>query len=176
MHLFVVPLLSQGNALTFPFVQPKDHLLYFPCSSFILPCSTPPYITVDIRLSRPASITLECILGLMCRVLSIVYIFKVTYLYFSVTVPGYQGSSLLAPVTFSTNMAAWERFNIEFVLTFVVVLVYLVCMDTYRKWLPTSCLTIGATYSTCTFVLVRNILNTFMLFQSLKKNKKKSWI
>lgn len=59
---------------------------------------------------------------------------------------------MLAAVVQSANVAPWERFGVEFILTFMVVFVYFVCMDTYRKWLTSSCLTIGATYAACTFV------------------------
>lgn len=76
---------------------------------------------------------------------------------FSVTVPGYQ-TNMLAAVVQSANVAPWERFGVEFILTFMVVFVYFVCMDTYRKWLTSSCLTIGATYAACTFVSVSRLL------------------
>ncbi|KAG5883538.1 hypothetical protein JTB14_016652 [Gonioctena quinquepunctata] len=70
---------------------------------------------------------------------------------YGVTVPGYQGN-LSAVITHSASMAPWERFGIEFILTFVVVFSYFISMDTYRKWTGTSSLTVGSTYSACTFV------------------------
>ncbi|CAH0562204.1 unnamed protein product [Brassicogethes aeneus] len=70
---------------------------------------------------------------------------------YTVTVPGYQ-SNLSAAVAHSAMIAPWERFGIEFILTFIVVFSYFVSMDTYRKWIGTSALTIGSTYSACSFV------------------------
>uniref|UniRef100_A0A6P7HCJ4 Neurogenic protein big brain n=1 Tax=Diabrotica virgifera virgifera TaxID=50390 RepID=A0A6P7HCJ4_DIAVI len=70
---------------------------------------------------------------------------------YGVTVPGYQGN-LSAAVVHSSGIAPWERFGIEFMLTFIVVFSYFISMDSYRKWTGTSSLTIGATYSACSFV------------------------
>ncbi|XP_072401935.1 neurogenic protein big brain [Diabrotica undecimpunctata] len=70
---------------------------------------------------------------------------------YGVTIPGYQGN-LSAAVVHSAGIAPWERFGIEFMLTFIVVFSYFISMDSYRKWTGTSSLTIGATYSACSFV------------------------
>ncbi|XP_056647081.1 neurogenic protein big brain isoform X1 [Diorhabda sublineata] len=70
---------------------------------------------------------------------------------YGVTVPGYQGN-LSAAIGHSAAIAPWERFGIEFMLTFIVVFSYFISMDTYRKWTGTSSLTIGSTYSACSFV------------------------
>lgn len=75
------------------------------------------------------------------------------FFFFRVTVPGYQGN-LSVIVGHTANIAPWERFGIEFMLSFIVVFSYFVSMDTYRKWTGTSSLTIGATYSACSFVSV----------------------
>lgn len=48
--------------------------------------------------------------------------------------------------------APWEKFGIEFILTFVVVLSYFVSMDGERRWMGMSAITIGSTYSACSFV------------------------
>ncbi|KAF2883011.1 hypothetical protein ILUMI_23149 [Ignelater luminosus] len=61
-------------------------------------------------------------------------------------------SNLSAPVMHTTNIMAWERFGVEFILSFIIVLTYLVTMDNYSKWLGSSSLTIGAAYGACTFV------------------------
>ncbi|RZC37210.1 neurogenic protein big brain [Asbolus verrucosus] len=70
---------------------------------------------------------------------------------YGVTVPSYQGN-LTVSFTHSVTEAPWEKFGIEFILTFVVVFSYFVSMDIHRKWMGTSALTIGATYSACSFV------------------------
>jgi glycerol uptake facilitator-like aquaporin len=54
------------------------------------------------------------------------------------------------------HLNSWERFGVEFCLTFIVVLTYFVSMDTYRKWLGSSPLVIGAAYLACTLVSVSN--------------------
>nr|XP_023029311.1 neurogenic protein big brain [Leptinotarsa decemlineata] len=69
---------------------------------------------------------------------------------YGVTIHGYQGN-LSAVISHTASIAPWEIFGIEFILTFVVVFSYLISMDTYRKWTGTSSLTIGSTYSACTF-------------------------
>uniref|UniRef100_A0A1B0D6Y7 Uncharacterized protein n=1 Tax=Phlebotomus papatasi TaxID=29031 RepID=A0A1B0D6Y7_PHLPP len=68
-----------------------------------------------------------------------------------VTVPGYQGN-LQSAISHSAALAAWERFGVEFILTFVVVLAYFVSTESYRRFLGASSLTIGAAYSACSFV------------------------
>lgn len=74
-------------------------------------------------------------------------------LLYGVSVPAYQNnlSSVLAN---TASIPAWERFAVEFILTFMVVFTYFVSMDTYRKWMGSSALAIGASYSACTFVLM----------------------
>ncbi|XP_059616990.1 neurogenic protein big brain [Phlebotomus argentipes] len=72
-------------------------------------------------------------------------------LLYGVTVPGYQGN-LQAAISHSSALAAWERFGVEFILTFVVVLAYFVSTESYRRYLGASSLTIGAAYSACSFV------------------------
>jgi len=68
-----------------------------------------------------------------------------------VTVPGYMGS-------LPAHLNSWERFGVEFCLTFIVVFTYFVSMDTYRKWLGSSPLVIGAAYLACTLVSVSKYL------------------
>ncbi|XP_017782179.1 PREDICTED: neurogenic protein big brain [Nicrophorus vespilloides] len=70
---------------------------------------------------------------------------------YGVTVPGYQGN-LAAAVGHTASVAAWERFGVEFILTFVIVLTYFVSMDTSRRWTNNAGITIGAAYTACTFV------------------------
>ncbi|CAG9816867.1 unnamed protein product [Phaedon cochleariae] len=69
---------------------------------------------------------------------------------YGVTIPGYQGN-LSAVIEHSADIAPWKRFGIEFILTFIVVFAYFISMDTYRKWTGTSSLTVGSTYSACSF-------------------------
>lgn len=71
----------------------------------------------------------------------------------SVTVPGYQGN-LQAAISHSAALAAWERFGVEFILTFVVVLCYFVSTDAIKKFMGNSAFAIGAAYSACCFVSV----------------------
>jgi hypothetical protein len=78
------------------------------------------------------------------------------YLFFSVTVPGYQGN-LQAAISQSSALAPWERFGVEFILTFIVVLSYLVSTNSYKKYLGTTSITIGAAYSACSFVSVSTL-------------------
>ncbi|KAL1493153.1 hypothetical protein ABEB36_011265 [Hypothenemus hampei] len=76
---------------------------------------------------------------------------------YGVTVPGYHGSqeNLSSAVEHPTNIfTSWERFGIEFTLTFLVVFSYLITMDTYRKYTGTGAITIGAAYCACTFVFM----------------------
>jgi glycerol uptake facilitator-like aquaporin len=70
-----------------------------------------------------------------------------------VTVPGYMGN-LSAVSHLLAHLNSWERFGVEFCLTFIVVFTYFVSMDTYRKWLGSSPLVIGAAYLACTLVSV----------------------
>ncbi|XP_058840710.1 neurogenic protein big brain-like, partial [Topomyia yanbarensis] len=72
-------------------------------------------------------------------------------LLYGVTVPGYQGN-LQAAVSHTSSLAAWERFGVEFILTFVVVLSYLISTNSYKKYFGSSAIAIGAAYSACSFV------------------------
>lgn len=68
--------------------------------------------------------------------------------------PKYTGN-LSAAVAQTVHLATWERFGVEFVLTFIIVFTYFVSMDSFRNSLfNSSALTIGAAYTTCTFVSV----------------------
>lgn len=83
-------------------------------------------------------------------ILSIYLLFN---LFCSVTVPGYQGN-LQAAVSHTSSLAAWERFGVEMVLTFIVVLAYFMSTDTYKSYFGVSSLSIGAAYGACSFVSV----------------------
>lgn len=83
-------------------------------------------------------------------------------LFCSVTVPGYQGN-LQSAISHSAALAAWERFGVEFILTFVVVLCYFVSTDAIRKFMGNSSFAIGAAYSACCFVSVSLTLIMTML-------------
>ncbi|XP_035776140.1 neurogenic protein big brain-like [Anopheles albimanus] len=72
-------------------------------------------------------------------------------LLYGVTVPGYQGN-LQAAVSHSSSLAAWERFGVEFILTFIVVLAYLISTTSFKKHFGSSAIAIGAAYSACSFV------------------------
>uniref|UniRef100_A0A182QNB7 Uncharacterized protein n=1 Tax=Anopheles farauti TaxID=69004 RepID=A0A182QNB7_9DIPT len=72
-------------------------------------------------------------------------------LLYGVTVPGYQGN-LQAAVSHSSSLAAWERFGVEFILTFIVVLAYLISTNSFKKYFGSSAIAIGAAYSACSFV------------------------
>ncbi|XP_025833716.1 neurogenic protein big brain [Agrilus planipennis] len=74
----------------------------------------------------------------------------VAFLY-GVTVPGYQGN-LKAAVQHTASAAAWERFGVELILTFLIVLTYLMSIDSYNKYMGSTSLTIGASYAACSFV------------------------
>lgn len=67
--------------------------------------------------------------------------------------PGYQGN-LQAAISHSASLAAWERFGVEFILTFVVVLTYFVSTDSVKKVMGHSASSIAAAYSACSFVSV----------------------
>ncbi|KAH1030035.1 neurogenic protein big brain [Dendroctonus ponderosae] len=76
---------------------------------------------------------------------------------YGVTVPGYHGyqENLSSAVGHPSNIfTSWERFGIELTLTFLVVFSYLISMDTYRKYIGTSAITIGATYCACSLVFM----------------------
>ncbi|CAG2065748.1 unnamed protein product, partial [Timema podura] len=71
-----------------------------------------------------------------------------------VTAPTSQG---ILGVTAATTLYGWEQFGVELLLTFIVVLTYLVCMDSYRQWLGSSALLIGAAYLSCTLVMAPSL-------------------
>ncbi|XP_069704193.1 neurogenic protein big brain-like isoform X2 [Periplaneta americana] len=73
-------------------------------------------------------------------------------LLYGVTTPGYMGNLSATVSHLPVHLNAWERFGVEFILTFIVVFTYFVSMDTYRKWLGSSALTIGSAYLACTLV------------------------
>lgn len=75
-----------------------------------------------------------------------------------VTVPGYQGN-LTSIISNTSSIPSWERFAVEFILTFVVVLTYFVSTDSSYRHFGSSSLTIGAAYSACSFVSVSIFLN-----------------
>lgn len=83
---------------------------------------------------------------------------------FSVTVPGYQGN-LQAAIIHTSNLAAWERFGVEMVLTFIVVLAYFMSTDSYKSYFGVSSLSVGAAYTACSFVSVS--LNQILFFSFL---------
>lgn len=85
--------------------------------------------------------------------------------FFSVTIPGYQGN-LQAAVSHSASLDAWKRFGVELVLTFIVVLSYLVSTDSYKKHLGSASLSVGAAYCACSFVSVSffYILNLLVFY------------
>ncbi|XP_053672787.1 neurogenic protein big brain-like [Anopheles nili] len=70
---------------------------------------------------------------------------------YGVTVPGYQGN-LQAAVSHSAQLAPWERFGVELILTFIVVLVYLISTSSFKKYFGSSAIAIGAAYGACSFV------------------------
>ncbi|XP_054742147.1 neurogenic protein big brain [Anastrepha obliqua] len=72
-------------------------------------------------------------------------------LLYGVTVPGYQGN-LQAAISHSASLAAWERFGVEFSMTFVVVLTYFVSTDSMKRYMGNSAVSVGAAYSACSFV------------------------
>lgn len=73
---------------------------------------------------------------------------------FRVAVPGFQGNATAATALPARNIAPWERFGLEMVLSIVVILSYMINMDTYRKYLGSAALNIGAAYCCCTLVMV----------------------
>ena len=73
-----------------------------------------------------------------------------------VTVPGYQGN-LQAAISHSSALGAWERFGVEFILTFTVVLAYFVSTSSYKRYLGSSAMVLGAAYSACSFVSVSEL-------------------
>lgn len=88
------------------------------------------------------------------------FFFICSFSIYSVTVDGYKGN-LEAVILHSANLGAGQRLGIEMLLTFVVVLVYLMSTDSYKSYFGVSSLTIGAAYGACSFVSVR--INCYLL-------------
>ncbi|KAF5283044.1 hypothetical protein FQR65_LT14105 [Abscondita terminalis] len=72
---------------------------------------------------------------------------------YGLTIPRYQGNQS-PTLVHEEDIVIWERLVLELILTFIIVLTHLMTMDTYTKWLGSSSLTIGASYSACTFALM----------------------
>lgn len=92
------------------------------------------------------------------------------FFFFSVTIPGYQGN-LQAAVSHSASLDAWKRFGVELVLTFIVVLSYLVSTDSYKKHLGSAALSVGAAYCACSFVSVSFFFLFFKFYWVFMCNK-----
>ncbi|KAK4871650.1 hypothetical protein RN001_015774 [Aquatica leii] len=73
------------------------------------------------------------------------------FLLYGMTISRSQGT-LCVGLAHTKNIVPSERFVVELTLTFIIVLTYLMTMDTYTKWLGSSSLIIGASYAACTFV------------------------
>lgn len=69
-----------------------------------------------------------------------------------------------AAIAHTSTLAAWERFGVEMVLTFIVVLAYFMSTDSYKSYFGVSSLSIGAAYSACSFVSVSVNLDETTLF------------
>lgn len=78
--------------------------------------------------------------------------------------PGYQGN-LQAAIAHTSNLAAWERFGVEMILTFIVVLAYFMSTDSYKSYFGVSSLSVGAAYSACSFVSVSIIQFCFFFIR-----------
>ncbi len=65
---------------------------------------------------------------------------------FRVTVPTHYGNLNATVAQILPHMSPWERFSIEFVLTFLIVFTYCVTMDGHRKWLGNSAVCMGLAY------------------------------
>lgn len=76
-------------------------------------------------------------------------------IFFSVTVPTRQTSLTVTVAQLPPHLSPWERFGLELILTYIVVFTYFVSMDSHRRWLGTSGLTVGAAYLAATLVSVR---------------------
>nr|CAH7722501.1 unnamed protein product [Callosobruchus chinensis] len=77
----------------------------------------------------------------------------------------------------SSSTAPWDKFGKELILTFVVVFSYFISMDTYRKWVGTSSLTIGSTYAACSFVSMPHLNPARSLGPAFVLNKWEShWV
>ncbi|BES92491.1 Major intrinsic protein [Nesidiocoris tenuis] len=73
-------------------------------------------------------------------------------LLYGVTLPSKQ-RTLTATVAFlPVYLSPWERFGLELILTFVVTFTYFVSMDSYRKWIGGTSLSIGSAYLAASIV------------------------
>ncbi|KAG8243772.1 hypothetical protein J6590_038249 [Homalodisca vitripennis] len=83
---------------------------------------------------------------------------------YRVTLPSrvYPGDDKRMPVTLSQVLVAtqtpWQKFGIEVVLSFIIVYTYFVTMDSHRKWLSSSGLSIGAAYLACSLVACHGLI------------------
>lgn len=75
------------------------------------------------------------------------------------TVPGYHGN-LSVISTQTANVAISERFGVEVILTFFVVLTYFVTMDGSSRMFGNGALAIGAAYGSASFVSVSILPHT----------------
>lgn len=116
--------------------------------SFLNQCRTFPYFLgrAKKQINKISSTTLNNIININGH-------HSVFSYFYSVTVPGYQGN-LQAAVTHSASLAAWERFGVELILTFIIVLTYFVATNGQNKIFGYPSLVIGAAYSACSFVSV----------------------
>lgn len=73
---------------------------------------------------------------------------------YRVTVPGRQDSIRVATAQLPAHLSPWERFGLEMILSFLVVFVYFVTMDSHRKWISGAPLSIGSSYIAATIVSV----------------------
>lgn len=85
---------------------------------------------------------------------------------YRVTIPSYQGN-LSAITTQTANVATWERFGVEVVLTFMVVLAYFVTMDSPSRTFGNGALAVGAAYGSASFVSV-SITNYIVVCKKLQ--------
>lgn len=90
-------------------------------------------------------------------------------LLYGVTSPGHQG--YLGATIVSTGLSDWQALGIELCLTFVITLVYLTTMDDHRRGLSASIgpgpLTLGLTYTACSFVALPSTGASFNPMRSL---------
>lgn len=75
------------------------------------------------------------------------------FIHSSYTVPDYK-KNLEAAIDYTTKFPSWERFAIEMVLTFLVVLAYFMATDSHKTYFGVSALSIGCAYSAGSFVSV----------------------
>ena len=72
-----------------------------------------------------------------------------------VTVPGYSALASIAP--HPAHMSAWERFGVELILSFLLVLTYCGATDSHRRSLGGAGPAVGAAYLACTLVSVSTL-------------------